>query len=71
MPFDLADPTLTRRQSRQDLSAPAPVKAGVAKDDPLDSDQALQTWERLLDCYVTELDRQAPNRQEAAVDEDF
>ena len=74
MPFDLADKALTRRQSRQDVTALAPADQESTETrplDPLDSDKALDTWQRLLDCYVTELDRQRANRHEMAVDEDF
>lgn len=73
MPFDLNDKALTRRQSRQDVTAlaPAKVEAEDKPGHPLDSDEAVDTHARLLDCYVTELDRQEKNRHEMAIDEDF
>ena len=54
-------------QIERDRAQP-PAKSRVSK---LDSPEAVELWKRLLATYRYELERQAQNRYEMAVDEDF
>lgn len=75
--FDLNDPASTgRREAKSPLpdssqDAAASDQAAVDQVHPLDSPQAIEMHNRLLDSYVRELDIQQPNREEQATDEDF
>lgn len=72
--FDLRDPASTRVKH-----AESPIPATQEEDNedgatavhPLDSPEALESFYRLLDAYTRELDRQEPNREDQAIDEDF
>lgn len=72
--FDLSDPALTRLKKRTPPLPPAPAEEPEpvsGQQHPLDSPEAVKIHQRLLDCYVRELDRQEENRREQAKDEDF
>lgn len=56
-----------KAQIERDRAQP-PAKSRVSK---LDSPEAVELWKRLLATYRYELERQAQNRYEMAVDEDF
>lgn len=73
--FDLSDPASTRVKHAESPLPDSSAEAGAADTqatvDPLDTPQAIETFHRLLDSYTRELDRQEPNREEQATDEDF
>ncbi|MGP9804035.1 portal protein [Paracoccus sp. NSM] len=56
-----------KAQIERDRASP-PAKSRVSK---LDSPEAIDLWKRLLATYRYELERQAQNRYEMSVDEDF
>lgn len=70
--FDLRaqDGSVRRKELKSPVPAgdPAPPRR---RADPLDSEKAVELHRRLLDYYTRELDRQAANRREMALDEDF
>lgn len=69
--FDLRDPASTRIKRAEAPIPAARTPAKPEKRDPLDSPKAVETWQRMLDTYQRELDRQEANRTAMAVDEDF
>ncbi|MBO3760366.1 hypothetical protein [Ciceribacter sp. L1K22] len=70
--FDLqADDGSVRRKPYQSPIPDTPVPARLARGNSLDSSANQSLHLRLLDIYSRELDRQADNRREQAIDEDF
>lgn len=72
--FDLNDDDLTRvKQARTDEGEPSPgeLAAAVRKPSDLDSEPMRRLHGELMSFYRQELDRQAENRAEMAVDEDY
>lgn len=72
--FDLQDQTLTQsmKGSPEDRLPSSPVPEQPAPpDDPLDTDAMHELHGRLISFYRLELDRQGPNRNEQAIDEDY
>lgn len=69
--FDLADPASTRFKRAE---SPLPAAPAGEKDKeeghPLDAEKSVELWQRLLDAYTRELDRQELNREQMAKDED-
>jgi hypothetical protein len=69
--FDLADPASTRTKRKESPLPAAPAGETEKKAHPLDEDKAVDLWQRLLDAYTRELDRQELNREEQGEDEEF
>ncbi|MCA1490106.1 hypothetical protein I6F11_04130 [Ensifer sp. NBAIM29] len=70
--FDLnaTDGSVRRKRYQSPIpDTPAPPRA--VRGTQLDSEKMVRTHHRLLDFYTKELDRQADNRREQAIDEDF
>lgn len=69
--FDLQDEAKTGRKR---LESPIPhIEAGEKETEnhPLDGDKPVGLYNRLVDSYTRELDRQEENRRDQASDEDF
>lgn len=72
--FDLNDKTLTRVKRHDPFGGAASSKEAkevATKADKLDSDRMVRRHGMLMSYYRQELDRQAENRYQMAVDEDF
>lgn len=72
--FDLSDESLTRvkRGSPEDrLVVSQPTEGEAEPGSALDSEKMIRLHSRLIDYYRMELDRQAENRYQMALDEDY
>lgn len=73
--FDLSDESLTRvKRNGSPEARMASDRPAVEEDqpgNPLDGDKARALHDRLMDYYRMELDRQADNRYQQALDEDY
>jgi hypothetical protein len=68
--FDLRDEALLGRKRAESPIPVSPDAPAPAAQDPLDSPENVEIWQRLLDTYTRELDRQEENRHQMAVEED-
>lgn len=71
--FDLSDETLTRvkKSSPEDRIETPKGEEKPGAESQLDSDKAVALHDRLINLYRMELDRQAENRYQQALDEDY
>ena len=71
--FNLEDETLTRvkKGSPEDRIETDMGEESERPDDPLDSDEAQELHNKLIDYYRMELHRQSENRYQQALDEDY